>query len=1456
MKKKYVSCIILITMIINIMPINIFANTQAPINSGVKLISQPSNAGYNVTAEWTSPVITPDPEVGNLHSTEGFNIDIQNTVTSKKEPTTVMPAQANDNGNIPYSQSINKSLEEGYLYRFTVTPYHTHTTVDANGNRIQTTAPMTSSTGVDNQAFFLTNLTVSGTGEGNSITVMWDNPSPLIKNYKIRYSKITSDEEQTRQGSQDVSIDDPSLTLITDKDTNHQRYSYTITNDNIISSANMYDIDVIPLFNNNISAYNDSDVINDNVFLTEGDTNIPVTVDINSKGKYHCVITTDLPLSYEVMDDTNIKLIWSGLDDATINSADRKLEIWKSSDSSFSNYSVVDTFYNQQCNIGYSIQPKPKEKTYYKIVVTFGDAGDGKERPPMYSKYVEYNPSMVPFTPNKPDILEVKQTGTNNAYQLDMIWSAFVRSPYNDNEESNTENNDTKTYVDKDVTYDIWVSDNITGLYDNSVLPILQDLDAKSLNMLDFEDEDKNIIKAYTTPITQYSKKTENGYEVANLLPNTLYYIKIVAKKTFGEGDDAKDYISEPEYKLVFFNEAGNIFTPPMMSKPPLSVRLDDAGKQMITQTDVTIQWKKQWWEIFNPNASSENNNGEWESKFKVEGGKVVFDFEGDGLSVSTEQELKNKVLGAVSDPNSVIYRPSVLDDGVKYELTVVPYSTIEKFAADNYQSADISDREKIYDDYVKKQILANETANSSLFTDITDPVVDARDSQKNTLYTTVTGLTPNTEYVILFRAYRALADGTRLKSDPAYLTITTLPTDTTINEIPTVPTLFLKEKDDVSITVKWRDDGFKYELIVSEKPLENPSAGGILAIPSTEIEENGQKITKDTEIGADAIYYKIEGLFPDTQYYIWVRAISDTVPEPSAWSSPLQVSTDPLAKPDPPSGLGLASKQSLLYVNDADKTQYQPSNEKYLILEWMKDPKDTSEAYATAMNGDQGMLGAPEIKSTMLAMYNNLIANKWYYVKAATRVVVTKGGQGAGVTKTFSYVVQLADNEDFTDAIEIEIPTKFTATDNGTYRMEISDFCTPKRFLTSPSSGEYDADVDPDLYPLPNEDFELIYDKNTDTLTHRLRSNEIGKDGMPDNRVDQRVITKLVSKGLYTYSIDVSKYNNNLVRNRIVEIPYTLLEAFKERQINIQITADNLTLTLKSDWLANEQERAAIGYGDNSKLRITLNQGASMNINSEDYTNPTQYISDVQNISMEIQTPNTTNKINYTASPMTVKLKLDNRVDMYDKNIDGYIYNRDAAKWERIPSYYDSQTAKLNFATNKVTAYTAFAIEAPYSQDSSISVKELSNRINITDIKDYTADDPITANQLNNLIYSIAKDQKDIQLNKTFTEEEKAQLEKAQLALTKSGNDNVSRQEAINSLVRLYELKTKSPIEADDASTSDLSDMDSVASNYRSGMLKAEEIGLLDSNIARPNDAITLDETASMVNKILDEVL
>lgn len=1437
--KLITTYIVLSIMVIGIFPVDALANAQSPVTSGLTLISKPSDAGYNVVVEWTSPFNTKTPGVES-HNTEGYDLQIENIVTGKKETTIDIPAvdaqgnKGEDPGGIKYAPATNLALENGYLYRYSVIPYHFHTTIDATGRPISVRAPMDASKSSSNQAFFLTDLAVGGTGEGHSITVEWDNPSPLIKSYKISYNKIITGTETPAQGRETVSIDNPNLNIINSGD--RKKYSYTITNENVISSANMYDVIVEPIFNG--GTYEEA---GKNISVTENNIKLPVTVREETEGKYTTVITTDLPLKIEDLDDKKIILIWSGLDEATISSTD-KLEILQSTSAKFENYTIIGTLYNDGCRIGSWPTPKPKITMYYKIVVTFKKSEDGKERPPMTSKVVEFNPSMIPFTPNKPDILEVKPIIQPQSSQLNMTWSAFIRAPYNEDEIANTENKDGKTYVDKDVTYDIWVADDVTGLYDNSISPILANLSPDTLNNVVFVDENKNSIIAYNTLIPQYSKKTDKGYVNVNIIPNTLYYIKIITKKTFNETVK----ISEPEYLLVYFNESGNVFLPPMMSKPPLKVKKDENGKDMIGKTDVSIEWKKSWWEIYNPELK------QWESKFKVENGKVVFRFEGDGIIIRTEEDMKNKVLNLISE--EIYYRPIVFDNNVKYELMLVPYTEIEKFAKENYEGAIPEDKRKIYDDYIKKNLLALETPTTSIFTEITNPEIDKTDSQGNTLYTTITGLTPNTEYVILFRAYRTIVDEVRLKSDPTYITITTLPVDKDIVEVPTVPSLYLKEKDDISITVKWRDDGFKYELVVSEKPLVDPGTGTI--ITSEEIEKNGVRIIKDTEIGDDAMIYKINGLFPETQYYIWIRAISPTVKEPSAWSSPLQVSTDILEKPEPPSGLGLASKESLLYVNDADGTKYVPSTEKYLIFEWMKDAKDTSEGYASQATADAVMLGAPEIKSTMLAMYQNLIANKRYYVRVATRVVVVKGGE-KGITKKFSYIIQVADNEEFKDFIQIEIPEEFKLTDANTYRMQISDFCTPKSFLTLPSDNEYDAGVDPSLYPLPDEDFELIYDAATFTLTHRLRSNEKGKDGMPDNRVDQRVITKMVQRALYTYPIDVSKYNNKIIKNRVVEIPYTLLDSFRERKVNVQIKAANLTLTLTSQWLSNEQAKTAIGYGDSSKLRISLSQGITMPTAPNYYTNSTQYISDTQQLNMVLQTPKSTNNIAYTAEPMVIQMKLNNRYDMYDKNIDTYMYNTSSAEWERMNADYDSQNAEMKFSTSKVSTYTALAISAPSSSESSEEFKLLSNKINVIDMRNYKSNQSITANQLNNLMYSIAMDKKDVELNKSLTSQENAALTKAGLVLTKTGDSSISRQEAINSIVRLYELKTKTPINVGGVSDSGLSDIDSVAPFYQMAMLKAEEIGFLkDESISRPNDEMTVDEAAYMMNIILNDTI
>ncbi len=1458
--RQTVAYLMIFLMFFGILPEEVMANSQASVKSGVTLVSNSSDSGYSITIGWTAPEILVN-EIGSLEIngveknpenqyTDGYDINVENIVTGEEYVVKTVENKKNaDDAGTKYSETINEDLMNGFLYRISVIPYHYHTVVVGENTRRQE-APLDVSD-EDNEAFFLTDIQVEGTGEGNSMTIIWDNPSELIKKYIISYSKITDDPSQAKQAQLEVDVEakDANLEIINDTSIRGgTRYKYTITNANVITPANMYDVVIEPVFTN--GTYEDTkELASGAVLKNENEERVPVTVKTNGDqtGKYSTVVTTNLPLTIEEIDDQNIKLVWTGLDSATVAETEL-LEIRQCTDEDFKNYTVIGTLMNEGAKIGSWVTSKPKDVMYFQVAVSFKNKDD-KKRPTMYSVIVEYNPSTIPYIPNKPDVLEITSEKEGN-YKLNVTWAAFVRYPYTEKELENTENNDGATYIDRDVRYDIWLTDNAEELYSSTskLVPILQDISGEDITKITYIDAKGEEIPAYIEELTKYVTKIDEVYSTKSLVPNKLYYMKIVAKKTF----NGKEYLSKPEYKLVYFNEEGNVFTPPMISKPPLKIREDSEGKKMIEQTKVTIEWKTQWWEIYNALSDL------WESKFDVVDGKLVFgaDVEEDGILIKKEEDIKLKITSQTGNED-IDYRMVLLDDEIQYETMLVKYSDIENYAKRHYPESDLEDRkerEKIYDEYIKEVVLPLETSTTSLFTAINKPILDETDAQKITFYTDIENLKENTEYVILFRAYRKLEDETLLKSDPAYLTFTTLPLDKDLVEIPTVPSLYLHEKDDISITVKWRNDGFKYELAVSEKPLEDASKAELL-LSEEEIEENGEKIIFDEELSDSAIYYKITGLFPDTQYYIWVRAISDTAPEPSAWSSPLQEKTKPLAQPNPPEGLGLASNESLLYVNLADNKQYIPVDSTYIIAEWMKDPDDMSEGYtSTVSDSGNGMLGAEEIKATMLAIFNDLITNRYYYIRVATRVTVEKLGElGSGTTKTFSYIVQIADNEDFEDLIQFEIPTEFALEDPADYRTEISEFSDFIKILTVPDDSEYDSNNDPDLYPLPDQDYEYVYDPKTQTLTYRIRSNKIDNTNMPDNRVDQRLITKLIKNGVYEYNIDVSSYGSKVVANREVEIPYTVFEVFKQRDIDIIIKAKNMKLVINPSCVPEIVTKMAEGYGDNSSIKVNIKQGNG-GLNAFTTTNPANYLSMTQQVSMELETPKANLTIDYIASPIEVKLELANRYEVYDKNVSAYMYNQNSGKWQRVEATYDDLTAELSFDTNTLSAYTAVAIEAPFSMNSGENFKAISNKINIVDMTLYDADQELTANQLNNLIYSVATNEKDVKLNRTLTQKQKNLLSKAGLTIDKVDSQGVSTQEAVSVAVKLYEIKTGLPVTATLPKDSDIVNMAEVAAVYQNDVLKAEKIGLIQGDTIKPNENITLEEMAYMINIILEE--
>ncbi len=111
---------------------------------------------------------------------------------------------------------------------------------------------------------------------------------------------------------------------------------------------------------------------------------------------------------------------------------------------------------------------------------------------------------------------------------INFVWSAFRR--YGIGEQAD------QLMTDLNVSYDIWVTNTLEAL--ESSAPLIADanyteIDGDSLIRNETEEDMRNSIRGFHTQLNTYYDVKSNTYKP--LEPNTLYYIKVQAKKEYGD---------------------------------------------------------------------------------------------------------------------------------------------------------------------------------------------------------------------------------------------------------------------------------------------------------------------------------------------------------------------------------------------------------------------------------------------------------------------------------------------------------------------------------------------------------------------------------------------------------------------------------------------------------------------------------------------------------------------------------------------------------------------------------------------------------------------------------------------------------------------------------------------------------------------------------------------------------
>lgn len=430
--------------------------------------------------------------------------------------------------------------------------------------------------------------------------------------------------------------------------------------------------------------------------------------------------------------------------------------------------------------------------------------------------------------------------------------------------------------IDYDVSYDMWMITDPQRLND----PDASSLVAQDIKIGDIMvDSDQGYIGA--------------KYTVNNLVPNSTYYFRIVAKKTYVEYVDGNienvTLTSVPATKLVITPPVNNGDTPIAPAAPPLQVKTVD-GKKIITDTEATISIKNKWYERF---VSPRWKYVPPTPKLQPDS-TVKFTFDTDNVPLGTVE----------GDVYSSEWRTVRYDGGITIDVGAVEY-----VPGMNYN--DLNDINKYPTNKLTGvQVFPNDsTENTGL----------SPDGQKHNVDIKLTDLKPNTTYVVWVRAVRGATGAVSNASDPIF--ITTNPDGSYIPEKPPVPNFNYGYAGDTYVELGWN---FNTDYVYNIKY----STGEVLDNAEGSITVTGQEMVAKK-------FLTIDNLKQSTNYYFWIQAqyVYNNQPITSDFGDAYHLKTTEFTPPHSPYGFGIKGGTGSI-TKDSITYEWMASGDLQYILE------------------------------------------------------------------------------------------------------------------------------------------------------------------------------------------------------------------------------------------------------------------------------------------------------------------------------------------------------------------------------------------------------------------------------------------------------------------------------------------------------------------------------------------
>lgn len=1431
--KRFLALMMTAVLSVSLLPYELFADWQNPIKgiSAQSFVKHTNEGDGEIRPDVNLMFEEPDPSGRRderpyikepdrqaRHDVYHYQVDIQehtqNGRNFKWPSTPKLLSDLIGQGENPLEKGIKVGgLDNGRLYRMSIVPSHYHGYDDGEGDTNPRLAP---STGDHPYEYVLTDFDTRMEGVGGSLEISWEDSGHNAMGYQIGYiqgSYAGQTLDQINENSkgnniQYITLEDAynSAERYRDPQTGRWRFKYTIDNtvDSTLSLGQIYSAYVVSTTNR----------INNKPIFQNKETPKVVTA------------TTEIGLSvYNAGKDT-IRLEWDArIPDVLDGSYELQEAQIKEYRVGSANGRVITTLYGKEgADIGYYEYREPKESTYYQLVFKYKH----KDTPQMLTPdpqtaKVLYVPGQLrtkPATPQIPKPIGPSTTVTAaNRGEFLLPEDRLPHVPLIDlwkhdhTFHANMVNSPTLNFVwstykeDLSLLYDIWVTDDI-GVTMLESEPIISDLSFSSgQNSEDvLYNQDREEVVGFKHTIREYYN---SAMEKLPLVPNKVYYVKIVAKKAYGSELEP----SLPAVVTIMFDSGGEVFAPPTISKPPL--RLEPGS---ITSASITVGWLETWYEIMakKPKTYPEDQQEkakEWNSKVYTTGPSISFKPREDAKEhILKRQEniniLKN-LIGEEKYDDNYLDRLVSLGKNVKYEYKFMSYEEVRQGLQRHNET---TNNKKTVDEYIEILMKSEDDPEQDYGWKEITPKTEEDEKYISWKLHTQANLKPNTSYVFFIKPYQNDYDGSKLQAAlPTWIVGTTLPDGEMEEARPTVPTLSLHGKGDSHIDVEWKyNEAFDYEIRYSR--LDDPDQATVWPFEiSSEIGDE-----RYVEDGGTAVV-RIDGLFPDTSYNIWIRAKQKGGQEISAWSNPVTSKTDLLGAPTAPSGLGIASYQSILEVG----RDFKPVDSKHITVEWERNgpDKDLDQANQDSnrvqkefqyvieladnpefIDRQSVTVGADtvgtqmenrEILSRSMVRFDDLIANRPYYVRAKTRLIAHD-------------------------------------TENDRQIIMESDFTQLIRIITKPSQDEYDGGDKVNEVIYPNK-IEESYDGTTWTY-------EI---------VDtQKVLNEMVRGNNFRYIVPVEKYRGRYdPKYRVIRIPQPIVRALINRRMELEIRTNILSIQIPAKALAASMEGADVG-GMVEFIFETLDMDK---LHETRMGYEFGFLSRPEKMSISLRGKSNVS-IQKVDALMKLAINMPDHMDYSQKNLGGYTYDTIGGVWKKGNHEFDKINSRVVYTTGSIGTYAVYEKNRLPNTSWGMS-QSMENVVQKHDIIGlgtiYQSNRQVSPSEYIQIMLGIAENRPQIEPGIGPTN---AQRDRARRSGLYTGNPNtgLTQEAAISGLVKLYELTHGISVRPNTSNN-----VSGISASYQNNIQKAYTIGLID--YINPKQSITYGQLFNLIEQVIE---